>query len=257
MSRMPAYLINLDGSTDRLRSATEQLNAFGITFQRVPAFDGRNLTINEFPDYDHPAAIAYMGRPMRGGEVGCYLSHLDTARRFLASNEPIGLVLEDDLQLAPSFAEGLPLILDWLQKPNLDWDIFHLAANRRKIFTPVHQFTVAGLEHRIELAHYFPMTTTALLWSHQGAQAFVDAHRSISMPVDNYLRHWETRRGRGLSVWPALVTTTGAASEIDGNLTRREKSDRHPLYSLRKQRRLLTDKAHALRHKLAARHRLP
>lgn len=59
------YLINLDGSTDRLHSASRQLHAEAVDFIRVPAFDGRGKEVSEFKDYDAKAAIAYMGTPAR------------------------------------------------------------------------------------------------------------------------------------------------------------------------------------------------
>lgn len=251
---LPAFLINLDGSEARLRQAGAQLEAVGIAFQRVPAFDGRGLRIDEFPDYDHARAMAYMGRPLRGGEIGCYLSHLDCARRFLASDAVHGLVLEDDLQLVPGFGEGLAAVLDWLAAHPSGWDLVHLAPNTHKIFTTLHRFGADGGTHALTRAHYFPMTTTALLWSRPGAQAFVEGHRSIWAPVDNYLRHWQTRADRGLAVWPPLVTTTGAESEIaDAGANRRSVAGRTRLYGLAKQRRLMVDKLIAFRHKTRAR----
>ncbi|MBW7922798.1 MAG: glycosyltransferase family 25 protein [Rubellimicrobium sp.] len=250
----PTFLINLDGSADRLQSATAQLNAAGIAFERVPAFDGRNLNPDQFPDYDAEAAIRYMGRPLRGGEIGCYLSHLSAARKVVESGAPFGMVLEDDLDLLPGFAEGVTLVLQWLAQGTNTWHLVHLAPNRHKIYTTLDTFSVAGQPHDITRGHYFPMTTTALLWTRAGAQAFVANHRHITMPVDNYFRHWQVRENRGLAVWPPLVATTGADSDIDDGAGRRERQGRHPLYGWRKQRRLFTDKAIALRHKLAARH---
>ena len=254
MSFPPVYLINLDGSDDRLASASHQLAAAGVAFQRVPAFDGRGLTIDQFPDYDPGTAMRYMGRPLRGGEIGCYLSHLDCARRFLATDAAHAVVLEDDMHLTPGFAEGVRAVLDWLAAHPRDWDLVHLSPNKHRIFTPLHGFEAAGIRHDLTLAHYFPMTTTGLLWSRPGAQAFVEGHRTIWAPVDNYFRHWQMRRNRGLAVWPPLVTTTGAESEIaDAGANRRSVAGRHPLYGLMKQRRLLTDKLIAFGHKLRAR----
>ena len=249
----PVFLINLDGSDERLRSASMQLDAAGMSFQRVPAFDGRELTIDRFPDYDAESARHYLGRPMRGGEIGCYLSHLDCARRFLATGAPCGVVLEDDMQLLPGFTDGLQQVLDWLSARPVDWDLVNIGANRHKIFTVLYGFDVGGSHHDLTLAHYFPMTTTGVIWSRKGAQAFVMGHRTIWAPVDNYFRWWQTRADRGLAVWPPLVTTTGAESEIaDAGANRRSVAGRHPLYGLMKQRRLLTDKLIALRHKWCA-----
>lgn len=254
MSNPPVFLINLDGSHDRLHRATLQLAAQEMEFTRVPAFDGRKLTLDQFPDYDHDRAMAYMGRPLRGGEIGCYLSHLTAARQFLATEAPCGLVMEDDLNLVPGFAEAVAQVMDWLSARPENWDLIHLSPNRHKIFTAVYGFRAAGQYHDLTRAHYFPMTTTALIWSRAGARAFVDNHRSIWAPVDNYFRHWQTRADRGLAVWPPLVTTTGAESEIaDAGANRRSVAGRVPLYGLIKQRRLMGDKLLALRHKWRAR----
>lgn len=254
MACSPTFLINLDGSDERLRSASAQLDAAGLQFLRVPAFDGRNLTIAQFPDYDHARAIAYMGRPLRGGEIGCYLSHLDCARRFLADGAPFGVVLEDDMELAPDFADGLRAVLAWLAaNPARKWDLINIGPNTHKIYTRLHDFEAGGHGHCLTHAHYFPMTTTGLIWSREGAQAFVGGHDRIWAPVDNYFRHWQTRRNRGLAVWPPLVTTSGAESEISGDGAKRSVAGRVPLYGLIKQRRLMGDKLTALRHKWRAR----
>lgn len=252
MTLPPTFLINLDGSTERLQSATAQLNAAGIGFERVPAFDGRNLTPDQFPDYDAEAALRYMGRPLRGGEIGCYLSHLDAARKVAESGARFGIVLEDDIELPPGFSEGVAHVIHWLEQSTKDWHLVNIGANRHKIYTVLETFAAGNRQLALTHGHYFPMTTTGLIWTRTGAQAFVANHRRITMPVDNYFRHWQVRKNRGLAVWPPLVTTTGAESDIDSGAGRREKQDRHPLYGWRKQRRLFTDKAIALRHKIAA-----
>ncbi len=41
MQSLATFLINLDGSDDRLNSATRQLAEAGQTFERYPAYDGR------------------------------------------------------------------------------------------------------------------------------------------------------------------------------------------------------------------------
>lgn len=242
------YLINLDGSGDRLRSASRQLDDAGMVFERVPAFDGRALRVDEFPGYDPAGAMTYMGRPLRGGEIGCYLSHLDCTRRFLDSGADHGLVFEDDMRLMPGFAEGLGILSDWLTQHD-DWDLVNLGSPQHKIYTPVMGFQAAGKHHDLTRAHYFPMTATALIWSRRGAETFVGTHDRITRGVDNHFRHWLTRNDRGLAVWPPLVTTTGAQSDIEDGKGKRSAKGRHPLYGLIKQRRQIVNKLIAWRHK--------
>lgn len=247
---LAVYLINLDGSDERLTSARAQLNAANVKFDRVSAFDGRGLTLDQFPDYDANAALSYMGRPMRGGEIGCYLSHLDCAKRFLASTAQHALVLEDDMQLASGAMETLSQMLNWLTQHKQTWDVINIGADRLKYITPLAGFSVATGKVVLLKAHYFPMTTTAIVWSRQGAEAFVTGHKAIYAPVDNFLREWQCTVDRGLSVSPPLVTTTGVTSDIDGGQSKRKSENRHPLYGWLKQKRVLRNKLRALRHQI-------
>ena len=247
---IPVYLINLDGSDERLHESTRQLYAAGIVFERVPAFDGRQLLIEEFPDYDAKGALRYMGRPLRGGEIGCYLSHIDCARRFLETDAPTCVVLEDDVELRDSFASGIEAILGWLHQGGDNWDVINIGAKRIKIHTRRSGFEVSASHCELSQAHYFPTTTTGLIWSRPGARAFLQAHKRIFAPVDIYLRHWQARRNRGWAVMPGLVTTTGADSVIAPSASpRREADGRHLLYGFFKQRRVIVNKVLAYFHK--------
>lgn len=244
--KLATYLINLDGSDERLASASAQLDAAGIAFTRVSAFDGRGLDLGQVSDYDARAAVAYMGRPLRGGEIGCYFSHLDCARRFLDSDADHGLVLEDDVRLVPDAAGLLTQMLDWLAAQHISWDVINIGADRLKYVTPLADFGGHGLLR----AHYFPMTTTGIVWSRPGAEAFVTGLQKIWAPVDNALREWQCVADRGLSVAPPLVGTIGADSDIDGGGAAKRKADgRSPWYGWLKQKRVLRNKWRARQHR--------
>lgn len=240
------YLINLDGSTERYAQAKTQLDKQNIPFERVSAFDGRQLDLSTVPEYDEAHALNYMGRTLKGGELGCYFSHLDCARRFLATDADYGMVLEDDMLLTENIYTTISQTLNWLEQQNIQFDLCHISANKRKIYTTLNTIN----EHEIIRAHYFPMTTTGLIWSRQGAESFIANHNKIFAPVDNYLRLWLTKSNLGLSIWPPLVRTTGAESDIDGHIAKRKTSNRSIKYGWIKQRRLWADKLIALCHKL-------
>ena len=106
MSGLATFLINLDGSDDRLAGATALLNGIGLPFERLAAFDGRGIPADRLPDYDPQECRRRFGRHLSGGEVGCYQSHLAAARRFLASDARFGLVLEDDLGVTAQTAQS-------------------------------------------------------------------------------------------------------------------------------------------------------
>ena len=50
--KIETYLINLDGSTARLASAKEQLDAAGWASKRYAAYDGCGKNISDFTTYD-------------------------------------------------------------------------------------------------------------------------------------------------------------------------------------------------------------
>lgn len=239
------YLINLDTSTSRLREATGQLNAQKIAFERIPAFDGRELNIESIKDYDARAAWSYMGRPLKGGEIGCYFSHLDCAKRFLESDADYALVLEDDTTLAKDIMLYIRQMLDWLAANNIAWDVINVGAKHNKHFSDLQKFG----SHTLVSAHYFPMSTAGIIWSRTGAQRFTQGYGTIFAPIDCAFREWQSVAGRGLSVMPPLVITTANQSEIDTGTASRSQDELGLLYWLRKQRRMYRCKLRAARHK--------
>lgn len=253
-----ALLINLDDSTDRLVAARASLAAAGFAVTRLPAADMRGRPPTAAPDYDDAGARGYMGRSLRGGEVGCYLSHLQAARCIARGSAAYGLVFEDDVAVAPGAARAVADVLDWLERSSRDWDLVHLGANKMKYFTPLHRLPAFGPDasgadagaHDLVAAHYFPMTTSALLWSRDGAARFVAEWARIRMPVDNALREGLTRSGRGYAIWPPLARQSGAVSDIDGGTRRRKIGGRTWHYGYLKQRRLIVNKTIALGHQM-------
>jgi glycosyl transferase family 25 len=248
MSELVTYLINLDRSVERLTQATSQLETQNVPFTRVQAFDGSGIDTDNTAPYAPSRSLQYFGRTMQGGEIGCFLSHVDCARRFLASGANYSLVLEDDIQLTAEFAMVLPELMEWLaQRQDLDWYLVNLGNPRLKIATQLHQFG----SYTLFRAHYFPMTTTAILWSRAGAEEFLRQFEPIFAPIDNFFRHWLIGTNHGLAFYPPLATTTGSPSEIEqSNATKARKlAGRSQFSAIVKQRRHMFDLLRALRSK--------
>lgn len=243
MHSLKVYVINLDGSDDRLSEISRRLDAFGIGFERVSAVDGRGLDLSTLADYAPARAERYMGRSLVGGEIGCYRSHLKVAEAFLASDARYALVLEDDALPLCDLDELLTKALPDLERADPDWRLINIGNNKLKIATPIHHYQVGTHGCDLVAAHYFPMTTSAIVWSRQGARLFVQEHGRIFAPVDNYFRYWLTRSGHGYSFWPSPVTTTDAASQILAGAGQARKTNRRKwYYGPAKQFRLFQDK---------------
>lgn len=211
-STLQALLINLDSSDARLARSDTLLTAAGLEFQRVPAVDGRGRAATDWPCHDKARTQRFFGRPLRGGEVGCYLSHIACLEKFVQSRAEHLLVFEDDLNISPEGALHIRAALNWLaqQWDRFEWDVINLGRPVRKFATPIKSFGPFDLC----AAHYFPLTTTSLAWSRPGAVAFLAQHDSVHAPIDDYLRWWCGRRGRGLAFRPSPVTVSGDTSTI-------------------------------------------
>lgn len=249
LPRPKGFVINLAASPQRLDSAKAELTGAQIEPIRVDAFDGREIDLAQFAAYDDDKARRFMGRSMTQGEVGCYVSHQRAAAAFLESGDEIGFVFEDDIALQPEFKTTIPQVIEWLCGRE-DWHCVNLGATRLKITSPVAK--VAGIE--VLRAHYFPMLAHALIWNRAGANAFLAASEPIFCPADNMLRQVLTRSDMGLATAQSLVT----AGQFDSDISARSSGNRgqfrrSPLYGLRKQRRLLHEKAMAFAHRLGHR----
>lgn len=91
---MHTYLINLGRRPDRLANMDAALTALGLPYTRIEAADGSALTL--------PA-----GQTMPAAAYGCYLSHIEAYRAFLATDAQHCVIMEDDVALSPRLPEAL------------------------------------------------------------------------------------------------------------------------------------------------------
>ncbi|MCY6382887.1 glycosyltransferase family 25 protein [Hoeflea prorocentri] len=107
---MKCYVINLEGSSDRLRWFTEQEPLSGIEILRVPAINGSHLEQEERMTLMERRRSDY---PVPAGVLGCFLSHR-RAWEWVSDNEDQwAFVTEDDAHIfkdAKMFFEST----DWI-----------------------------------------------------------------------------------------------------------------------------------------------
>ncbi|ELW82917.1 MULTISPECIES: glycosyltransferase family 25 protein [Acinetobacter] len=248
--KVETYLINLDGSDERLQRATEQLQAVDWSFQRFSAYDGRGQDLASFENYDDVATQQTLGRRLLNSELGCYLSHYGCAEKFLQTDADYLVVLEDDMKITTDFKTSVEQILSYLdQHQDLDWYLINLAAKKKKFAKDIVKIDDFSLWH----AYYFPIRGLGLIWSRKGAEAFVVSGKTMTMPVDIFFQTWLSKNGKGLGVWPALVKPAGLDSDILGTvatqgISRKEKENRDSSYGLKKQKRMWRDRLYAFKH---------
>ncbi len=244
MDNIACFVINLDRSPDRLAETTDLMAKAGIPFTRIAAIDGKTIP-NDLGD----EALPTMGRRLNPGEVGCFLSHRVAAEAFLRTGAELGFIAEDDVSMTPQSATCLAEMAACWRKMSI-WDVANLARPAKKHLTQVRQAVWDGplpLFH----AHYMPVTTTALLWTRGGAQAFLMMSEKMQYPVDVQIQKWVADTDRGLAFRPPPFGARSEESTIQASPPAGSTSDMTQ-HKLRLQR-LWHNHNRGLRHRLVAR----
>src|SRR5688572_13722755 len=122
------FVINLERSPDRLRSAAHQLDIAGLAWQRVAAVDSR--AVEDAAQEDNRELFARnIGRDISSSEIALYLSHIKAIESFLASKARFGVIFEDDLAIKDITAFK-DVIRELVRRDNR-WDIVKLSGTHR------------------------------------------------------------------------------------------------------------------------------
>lgn len=185
----PAFVISLPCETKRREQVAAHLNERGIPFTFFDAVDGRKFDIHTMPIYSGARRRACFGRDLRGGEIGCLLSHKSVAQKIVDENIPYALVLEDDVILSPDFARVLRDVMN-LSYP---WELVRFLGSAK--VAAARQRTVAKIDdhYRLTRLSTAPGGAHAYLLSLSGAHKLLRALERIYLPVDMIMsRPWMT-----------------------------------------------------------------
>lgn len=206
MATEPLYLlINLDRSRDRLAVTGAHLHREGITFTRIPAVDGKALSL-PLPGIDPELYKRRHGRSIRPGEIGCYLSHMRAMRTFLASPHRYCVILEDDAE----FARGGKAAVEALVEGDLmGFDVVRLQLRRWGLGFPVARLSSG---HSLKVMATRMTGSLAYVLSRPAASRYLARLLPLCVPFDHA---FDRPLHLGLSVGfvsPAPVVTAEALS---------------------------------------------
>ncbi|WP_440532737.1 glycosyltransferase family 25 protein [Variovorax sp. YR566] len=182
--KLQTFVINLDRSPDRMEAMRRRLGRVDLSWRRIPGVDGKTLDLALHADVDEAGYRRRHGKKMNPAEAGCYLSHLEALRQFLAGPCDWVLVLEDDAD----FPEDFQQLLQSLLASNEQWDIVKLSSFHSG--TPI--FT-ASLHHPYELAIPLSrhMNANCVLYNRNAARTLSKYLLPMSLPYDHALeRAW-------------------------------------------------------------------
>jgi len=208
MLNYKVLVINLARSPERLEAIRAQLEAINVPFERIDAFDGRNLS-DEFVEQVSPAHIVKKSyhRALSKAEVACSLSHKKAWQQIIDDELDFGVILEDDVDLLDNFSEVLTLLAEL---PHSDWDFIKLYALRRGGGKNIaKRFDFRG--HTFVTYHRYPLGFVGQAVSRQGAESLVANLPYVTEPVDGQLKSWWEAGVFTFGLVPYCVTT-----DLDG-----------------------------------------
>ncbi|MDE0201189.1 MAG: glycosyltransferase family 25 protein [Rhodospirillaceae bacterium] len=192
---LPAFVINLDRSTDRWKLIRENLDEIGLKATRIVAIDGLCLP-------DDPST-----RLLGAGTVACALSHYKAMAAFLKCAAPAALILEDDADVGPS-VPSIIQSLDWWPRGHGLVQLISekLAGNRIWLG---HSIGLTPDGRTVHPIVYKRMYGHGYLIDRDTAEQVLAIAPDVPMPIDHLLFHVVNsqlaRRARPLQVVPGVV----------------------------------------------------
>lgn len=207
---MKCFIINLDRSKDRFDLMTVQMRKVALSFERVPAVDGRELT--EASVGALISAKRSWTAPITPTEVGCFLSHKKCLEAIANGQDEYAIVLEDDVV----FSQGAASLLnttDWI--PN-DADVIKLEAQGKKVLLG-ELSSCRGTHFSIGRLLSTHILAAAYIVSKRGAIRILENMTIVSAPVDHFLFNTSYGILEKLHVYqctPAICKQAGLVSTL-------------------------------------------
>lgn len=173
---MKTYLINLDRSPDRLEFFRSQAQAVGVSFERIPAIDGRSL-----PETTWKSIVdkRFEFQPINVYEVAVFLSHKAIWERMIRDGVSMAAIFEDDAILAPQIASTLRSIAN----SKISFDVIKLETTLRRVVLTESGVPLASGESLHQLKSWHGGAAGYVL-SLEGAGKLSKATNLISDQVD-------------------------------------------------------------------------
>ncbi len=168
----------------------------GLSYERIPAVDGKKLAGLEHRDALRPIGADNLTRY----ELACFQSHRAAWSRFLASGEPFGCVLEDDVCLSPDFSKFITDV-SWIPAGS---DLVKIETYCEQVL--LYHAKIGALDRILMELRSLHRGTSAYILSRRGAEILLAQTSRPSLPVDLAVFGTDILRRHGplLQLVPAL-----------------------------------------------------
>lgn len=200
---MKIYVINLAKNQERMAKMDVQLKSLHVNYERYEAVFGKNIPENEIKSLYNPFAWwCTQGYPIRRGQLGCALSHLNLYRKFLASDELCCCIMEDDLAIDSKLLH----VLEYIEGIIGTW-------KPRAVLLHKHFSGAQPIGDQVQVVKIaYERCSDAYVINRRGAEVLLSVNFPIKRPCD----HWSAfaRKGK-LELFQAFPTTCSQVWDAD------------------------------------------
>lgn len=185
LTNLRVFVINLNDHKDKRLRMKKILSNFSFKYEFFNAFDGRELDIDYFKNYNDCKRKLFLGRSLFPSELGALESNRLILKKITNEKIEKALVLEDDI----SFNENFEIYLKKIIKLQYNWELIRFNENK-KINTAFSR-KVIDLDKNVSLRR-FPKL-------YGGSHAYLitlDGAKKILQLTENYYHHIDLIMGQ-------------------------------------------------------------
>ncbi|CAG9862154.1 unnamed protein product [Phyllotreta striolata] len=178
------FMINLLRRPERRRRMRKCFDELGLEVDVIDAVDGKLLnesfleSIRFMPEFSDP----YHKRPMKLGEIGCFMSHYNLWNEIVKERYETALILEDDIKFEPFFRHKVQNLMSEVRGIR-NWDLVYFG---RKRLQENDEPWVEGSNYLVHAGYSYWTLGYAL--SLRGARKLLQGDPLTRLvPVDEYL----------------------------------------------------------------------
>lgn len=213
MNNLPIFVISLSEAAVRQSYMREHLTAHGLDFTLIDAVDGRQFDVASHPAHDTFRRRSFFGRDLKGGEVGCLLSHKKCFEKIVAEDISIALIFEDDVVLDENFTK----ILNAALQHKDSYDILRFIKKPKLLKKPHKNLFHLNDKHSICKTHGVPGGAYAYLITRTGAEKMLYQMEKNYLPVDTLMGQVWLTGARSYLVMPGVATVKDELGTMIGD----------------------------------------
>ena len=174
-TKVRCYIINLDRDTERWHFIEAQVKALGLSYSRIPGVLGSSLSDAECEHHYDASSVR-----LTTAEIGCLKSHMLAWKCIAEAEEPLGLVMEDDIHMSPR----LPTLLEQFEADTDQLEIVRFEAFPETIdVLRRREFSISSYSgHELNKGH---SGSAAYLVNKITAKTLLQRCKDATVPVDH------------------------------------------------------------------------